>query len=730
PDTRRECPEGRVGELWVASPAVALGYWNRPEATEETFGARLSNTGEGPFLRTGDLGFFHDGQLFVTGRLKETIIIRGRNLYPQDIERTVEGSHPAIRPECGGAFAVQVGEEEQLAVVYEVDGDADSTAVVAAIRGAIAARHEVQPYGVVLLRPGTVPRTTTGKLQRSGCRQAFLERRLEAVQWSVLGENGGWSRREYVAPRMPTEHALALLWEAVLGVERVGINDDFFELGGDSLLSVQLTARARQQGIALTLQHLLEHRTLAELARVTREPSLIVAEQGIVSGPAPLVPAQQLFFAPESRRLSEDWTTPLVIEMPTPGDPIIMERAVRRLVEHHDALRMRIVETESGRHQVNDAAEHHDIFTFIDGAQLSKEEQLTALETAVAQKAHALNPWLGPMVHAIYLNRDIKRGSLVVLLVHHLVLDAPSGEILADDLRTLYDQLQRDEAGTLPSKTTSLRDWTNRLAEYAQSDEARSDLPYWLNQYSPEVAALPTDYPYTSQDIGHLRMIAVSLRANETALLRTSLAGSGLHLSEAATTAVLKAFETWTGCRSLLLSEVGHGRVPVFADLDVSRTVGWFTTLFPVLLDLGDALDVRAELQAVSAKLRSVPNGGLGYGALRYLSRDPETVAKLAALPTPEVRFNYQGEQVLSPTTLRLSAAIFRGPEGNSDVRRARSHVEIWCNIQSGALHLQFIYHEAVYKPSTIKELSSAAIEALRAIIAENRASELAPART
>ncbi|HEX8337892.1 MAG TPA: fatty acyl-AMP ligase, partial [Pyrinomonadaceae bacterium] len=183
PETCVACAEGKVGEVWVGGPSVAQGYWNRPEETERTFGARLADTGEGPFLRTGDLGFLHGGELYVTGRLKDLVIIRGVNHYPQDIERTVEESHEELRPDGGAAFSVEEGGEERLVVVQEVSSrhPSDPDEIVGAIRRAVSEEHEVSPHAVVLLRPGSIPKTSSGKIQRHACRAAFLSGGLEEV---------------------------------------------------------------------------------------------------------------------------------------------------------------------------------------------------------------------------------------------------------------------------------------------------------------------------------------------------------------------------------------------------------------------------------------------------------------------------------------------------------------------------------------------------------------------
>ncbi len=191
PDTSRRCSGGQIGEIWVAGPNVAQGYWNREDSTAATFGAHVADGGEGPFLRTGDLGFFHDGEVFISGRIKDLIIIRGRNHFPQDIERTVESSHPVLRPGCGAAFSIDVNGDERLVVVQEVARtfrEADLAAVVGTIRQEVTKNHELAAHAVALIKPGHIPKTSSGKIQRQACRQLFLTEALDPLLVSVLSD--------------------------------------------------------------------------------------------------------------------------------------------------------------------------------------------------------------------------------------------------------------------------------------------------------------------------------------------------------------------------------------------------------------------------------------------------------------------------------------------------------------------------------------------------------------
>jgi acyl-CoA synthetase (AMP-forming)/AMP-acid ligase II len=189
PDSGTACPDHRVGEVWVCGPSVAQGYWHQAEATQHTFQAFLADTGEGPFLRTGDLGFLQAGELFITGRIKDVIIIRGQNYYPQDIEQTVENSHAALRPHGGAAFAVEVKGAERLVVVHEVERTylrkLDVQEVVGNIRQAVAAEHDLQVYAAILVKPGSIPKTSSGKIRRHACKSAFMSGSLQVVKdWS------------------------------------------------------------------------------------------------------------------------------------------------------------------------------------------------------------------------------------------------------------------------------------------------------------------------------------------------------------------------------------------------------------------------------------------------------------------------------------------------------------------------------------------------------------------
>lgn len=295
PEKRISCEPDSIGEIWIAGPSVAQGYWNRPEDSERTFQARFADTGRGPFLRTGDLGFIHAGQLFVTGRLKDLIIIRGLNHYPQDIERTVESSHEALRAGCGAAFAVEVGDEERLVVVQEIERrylkKLDAETVIGAIRQSVTREHGIQAYAVVLLKTAGLPKTTSGKVKRRLCREYFIQGSLNSV-----AERVGYSQA--VAMEVPlqageeklkacgvephdleteeaserihaTQSSIAKMVAVLLKISfsKVDVNDPLNTMGIDSLMAVELkTAIEEDLGFEIPVEALFMGASIADLA--------------------------------------------------------------------------------------------------------------------------------------------------------------------------------------------------------------------------------------------------------------------------------------------------------------------------------------------------------------------------------------------------------------------------------------------------------------------------------
>jgi acyl-CoA synthetase (AMP-forming)/AMP-acid ligase II len=280
PDPKTRCKDDQIGEIWAWDKDAPRGYWNKAAETERTFNAYLADTHEGPFLRTGDLGFIQDGELFVTGRLKDLIIVRGRNIYPQDIEATVEECYPNLRPGSTVVFSIPSDTDERIVIVQELHKYErnELNQITETIREAVFDEHEVLAYAIVLVKAGTIPRSEPGKPQRGACRASFTAGKLDSIKTDVVtGDYGSYDKRgPFAAPRTTTEQKVAEVWRAVLELQRVGIYDNFVHLGGHSILATQCINRLRQMfGVDLPLSTLFsDTANVRELAETIDKLSL------------------------------------------------------------------------------------------------------------------------------------------------------------------------------------------------------------------------------------------------------------------------------------------------------------------------------------------------------------------------------------------------------------------------------------------------------------------------
>jgi amino acid adenylation domain-containing protein/non-ribosomal peptide synthase protein (TIGR01720 family) len=533
---------------------------------------------------------------------------------------------------------------------------------------------------------------------------------------------------DLVAPRTPAERQLAAIWSEVLGVERVGVHDNFFGLGGDSILSIQVIARAQQAGLRLTPRQLFQHQTVAELAAAALQEKANDEEtdQGPVTGPAPLTPIQRWFFEQDVAD-PHHWNLAVLLELREAVRPEHLHRAAARLLEHHDALRLRFRCDAAGWIQWNDPPNGRAVpCSTLDLSALPAAARTAALESAAENLQRSLDLETGPLQRFALFHGGPGEADRLLVIIHHLVVDVVSWRILLEDLQTALRQLARGEEVRLPAKTASYRRWAESLAAYALSPAAADEANFWIEQLSPgrRLPVLPgaerNEHGISLE--GHARTVAVSLGDEETqALLREVPEAFQTRIDDVLLTALARAFARWTGSRSLLLDLEGHGRGDLLPDLDLSRTVGWFTAIYPVLLETGDG-GPEDDLKSIKEQLRRVPAGGAGYGLLRY-GGPPEIAGPLARLPQAQVIFNnlgqlgaLGGEETLFRAA-RESAGAIRSPRA-----RRRHLLGIYANLFAGRLELSFEYSPGVHSEATVRSLAGWFLESLRELIDRCRA--------
>jgi amino acid adenylation domain-containing protein/non-ribosomal peptide synthase protein (TIGR01720 family) len=696
---------GTPGELYVGGAGLTYGYLNRADLTAERFVPNPFSKEPGAHLyRTGDLArYMPNGAIEFLGRIDDQVKVRGFRIELGEIESALSG-HPAVQETV--VLALEGVDGNKRLVAYLVP-KSEVAPAISELRSFLQEKlpEYMVPTAYVFL--GVFPLTPNGKVDRRALPEPDQTRPELA--------------NHFVAPRDGKEEILADIWSQVIGVERVGVYDNFFELGGDSMKSIQVVARASRAGLHFTPAQLFQHPTIANLVQSASASELTRAEQGVVTGSVPLMPIQRSFF---ERQLVDPhhWNWSFLRETPQALNPALLEQTIKHLLGHHDALRLRFYHSESGWRQFNHGLDESAPLTFIDLSQFGREEQVVALEAAAAALQGSLNLTEGPLMRVACFTTRGKQADRALLIFHHLVVDVVSAHILMEDFQTIYRQLSLGEAVELPPKTTSCREWSLRLAEQAQSSELKQELSYWMESLSGERPSLPLDYPTGVNSEASSETVFTAFSAEETrTLLQKMPAATGARMQDFLLTALTRSWARWTGQQRLLVDVDGHGREYILDDVDLSRTVGWFTSTYPMLLDIGDAAEPGEALHIVQAQMRRVPNRGIGFGLLRYLCDDEEVKRRISAAPRAEVNFNYQGQ--LDQQGANRSGVPFRqarenkGPERS--LRGQRSYrLYVVGNVHGGLLSMRWSYSANLHERSTIERLAAGFGDELRRLIA------------
>ncbi|HVK94835.1 MAG TPA: MupA/Atu3671 family FMN-dependent luciferase-like monooxygenase, partial [Noviherbaspirillum sp.] len=554
------------------------------------------------------------------------------------------------------------------------------------------------PAHIVML--DQLPLTPNGKLDRK----------------ALPAPDAARNDNQYVAPRTPAEEGLAAIWADVMKLEKVGIHDNFFHLGGDSILSIQIISRARKSGVYLTPKDLFQHPTIASLAMVTQATSAIQAEQGLVTGDVALTPIQH-WFLEQKPEAAHHHNQALMLQVFQPLAPQLLAQALEALARHHDALRLRLAAQEGVWRQSHaEPATLTDAITTIDLAHLSPSEQAAAIAFHADQLQASLNLSDGPLMRLVYFLLGDRPGRLL-LICHHLVIDGVSWRIFLEDLHTAYTQLAQGQAIALPPKTSSFKQWSERLSAYANTAELLEERTFW-KQAAGAVAPIPIDFPEGSNTTAVASTVTIHLNAEETEALLTRVpVAYRTHINDVLLTALSFAVSDWTHGQTVLIDLEGHGREDLFNDVDITRTIGWFTSLFPVPLPLGQTRDYGAALKTIKEQLRAIPHNGIGYGILRYLSGDAALSPSHHAGSAP-ICFNYLGQfdQVLEGSTLFGPASESHGQIHGP--QNARSHeIEVNAMIREGRLQLLWTYSAHRFNAATMETLAANYLRHLGALI-------------
>lgn len=503
PQTRRELPEGQVGEIWVSGPSIAMGYLGKPAQTEEIFAAKiLAEEETGNWLKTGDLGFTKNQELYVTGRIKEIVIIRGQNYYPTDIERTVQESHSALRVGCGAAFSVVEDDEERLIIVQEVNRTAmrqlDPMEIYSAILASIAQEYQLSVYAIFLLKPTQLEKTTSGKIQRQLCKNNYLNNTIDALDTFIQSDSN--ARLDYVPPQADDEHLLANILCEELGIAQVGVNDNFFSMGGNSIALTRTLLKANQAlQLELPIATIFTNPSISQLLNFiasVKSGEIKLEPRGEFrsipkinkDNPAPLSFAQQrLWFLWKLEGANASYNESHLFRIKGDLNCRSLINGLHTIVDRHEVLKTRIIEQDGKAIQILDPGFKLDIdLDYVDSDE------------------HVLEIFHRESIYPFALDKDnLLRVKLLksvdhyffIVTMHHIVTDGWSLAVITKELNELYEAFTNNRAASLPKLPIQYVDYAFWQRQWLQGDRVKEHLSYWQTKLKdlPILHSIPLD---------------------------------------------------------------------------------------------------------------------------------------------------------------------------------------------------------------------------------------------
>ncbi|HZI06275.1 MAG TPA: condensation domain-containing protein, partial [Archangium sp.] len=487
--------------------------------------------------------------------------------------------------------------------------------------------------------------------------------------------------------------------------------------------SLQVVARARQAGLVLATRELFQHQTVAQLARVVKAASTSADEQGPITGPVPLTPIQRYLLGHDATH-AHHFNQSVLLATRSPLEASLLEGTLRHLLGHHDALRLRLRQVDGEWQQDNVGPEEAPFQLLqVDLSSLPAGQRAAALEAEASRLQASFVLSEPPLLRAalFHLGEGQQR---LLLAVHHLAVDAVSWRVLLEDMESTYLQLEQGQEVMLPARGTSFQAWARRLEAHARSPALEAEAALWLEEARQQVAPLPTDATGPNTRASE-HSVSLSLEAEETKLLLQEVPSAWrAHIHEVLLAALARALTEWTGQSHVLVDVEGHGREELFPDVDLSRTVGWFTSMAPVLLPVPSGGSTGDGLRAVRDSLRRLPHHGLGAGLLRWMGPS-ETARRLQALPAAQVAFNYLGQLDATAASSRFFSLASEPIGPLTAPAGTRFHpLEVNGSVLGGRLQVAFGYSTHLHSAATIERLSRRFQHHLRALISERQSED------
>ncbi|MBA4531487.1 non-ribosomal peptide synthetase [Brevibacillus halotolerans] len=674
-------PVGIPGELCVSGDSLARGYLHRPELTSERFVANPFVPGERMY-KTGDIArWLPDGNIEYLGRLDDQIKIRGYRVELGEIESAIL-EHEAIQETV--VLARQDDQNQTYLCAYVVPKKSFDVAELRQYLGRKLPHFMIPAFFTEMTE---FPITSNGKVDKKALPLPDLSKQSEI---------------DYVAPTTTLEETLAELWTEVLGVSQVGIHDNFFKLGGDSIKAIQIAARLNTKQLKLEVKDLFQAQTIAQVIPYIKTKDS-KAEQGIVQGKVELTPIQEWFFQ-QSFDIPHHWNQSMMFYRKEGWDQHVVQRVFQKIAEHHDALRMAYQQENGKTIQINRGVEGKlfelSIFDFRQQANVPE-----LIEQAANRLQSAMNLQDGPLVQLGLFQTS--EGDHLLIAIHHLVVDAVSWRIITEDFMNGYQQDLQGEPIAFTSKTDSYQKWAKSLLEYATSEEIQSELKYWQSMIAKELPALPRDSKVgASYLLKDVQEVAIQLTKEQTNKLLTDAHNAyNTQINDLLLTALALTIQEWAQTNSIAITLEGHGREDIGVDIDINRTVGWFTSMYPVVFDL-QKQGIANAVKQVKEELRQIPNKGIGYGVVRYLSNQGSTELDLSSHAiNPEISFNYLGQMDQSGQEEEYQLSPLSSGQQISQMNQGLFPINVSGIVVGNQLSIQISYDSQAYHDSTMEKL-------------------------
>ncbi len=694
PNSLSPLPPGMTGELFIGGAGVSRGYLNQADLNAKGFITDPFADDQGATLfRTGDLArHLPDGTIALLGRIDNQLKIRGFRIEAGEIESALS-SHPRVKESLVILREDRPG-QKQLAAYLILQSSEKRNDLYTEFRDFL--KHKVPDYMIpnhfILIE--NYPLLPNGKIDRKS-----------------LPEPASFdAANRYTPPSTPEELLLEKIWEEVLGIEKPGIHDNFFQLGGDSIISIQIAARAKQQGLVFSVKELFEFQTIHELARVAGKATMAHPDQKPVTGGVPLIPIQQAFFSHAGRDLHH-YNQSVLVTVPETVVPEMMEAALNHLTAHHDALRLTF-RNQGGKWSQEIKTERSDV--------VLENHQICDLASVAERLQKSIDIEQSHLVKAALFKDDAQKTCRLLIIIHHLAVDGVSWRILLSDLHAAYKQLETGTEIELPLKTTSFKQWAESWAEHTR--HIHHDLGYWTTLHDRARYITPLDpdlryhrTPNTMEDAKQL-LVELDERLTES-LLRDIHHAYNTRIQEILVASLVLALGRTTGNYTLVMNMEGHGRETVGDDMDLTRTVGWFTSIFPVVLSPGDS-SIGIIIKYVKEQLRNIPSNGITYGYLPPVPGHDEKADPVQHKRQPEILFNYLGQFHHQRESDGFFQAAPEGTGPDRSSRQDRGHLlEINGHVIDGKLNFSIAYNRYRYREKTMESLARELVQGLESII-------------